>query len=128
MAFNSVSRIDDADTSPQRHHLRSDQSGLAEPGEGFAGICVRGYALFHGRNHTGTLPGYSGRRGEKRPRVHGSVQGQPEMQGGLVKTLDWKIYSRPPFRTLRRTARGGPANGLGALRLRHGGRGIFTPS
>ena len=100
MAFNSVKRADDL--VPLRNVLVStfDKSGLAD--------FVRGIIASSADSAT-TLPGdglrfYStggtydelakvlaGIKGPELVKVS-DYTGQPEMKGGLVKTLDWKIY------------------------------------
>jgi phosphoribosylaminoimidazolecarboxamide formyltransferase / IMP cyclohydrolase len=91
MALNIVERIDDA--VPVRHVLASvsDKRGLDALAEGLTAINpdVRLYST------GGTLRALQTCLGEGAARnvtAVSSYTGQPEMQGGLVKTLDFKIY------------------------------------
>jgi phosphoribosylaminoimidazolecarboxamide formyltransferase / IMP cyclohydrolase len=95
MAFNSVKRAEDL--VPLRHVLVStyDKSGLADfvlglassrPGIAFYSTGGTYDAL---REALGQAPSRSG--GASLVKVS-DYTGQPEMKGGLVKTLDWKIY------------------------------------
>jgi phosphoribosylaminoimidazolecarboxamide formyltransferase / IMP cyclohydrolase len=100
MAFNSVKRAEDSVTVRNLLVSTYDKTGLAD--------FVRGIAAASADSAT-TLPGdglrfYStggtydvlrealaGLRGPELVKVS-DYTGQPEMKGGLVKTLDWKIY------------------------------------
>jgi phosphoribosylaminoimidazolecarboxamide formyltransferase / IMP cyclohydrolase len=91
MALNIVSRIDDA--VPVRHVLASvsDKKGLDRliPGLIRANPTVKIYST------GGTFTAIQGMLGAQASRHLVQVSeytGQPEMQGGLVKTLDFKIY------------------------------------
>jgi phosphoribosylaminoimidazolecarboxamide formyltransferase/IMP cyclohydrolase len=98
MAFNSVKRADDL--VPVRNVLVStyDKSGLAE----FAlGIVAAVSSPARGLNFYSTggtydalkkaLTGLASASGTALVKMS-DYTGQPEMKGGLVKTLDWKIY------------------------------------
>jgi phosphoribosylaminoimidazolecarboxamide formyltransferase/IMP cyclohydrolase len=89
MAFNSVRRAEDL--VPIRHVLVStyDKAGLAEFVRGIveASPGVR----FYSTGGTFDLLASALGRGAHLVKVS-DYTGQPEMKGGLVKTLDWKIY------------------------------------
>jgi phosphoribosylaminoimidazolecarboxamide formyltransferase/IMP cyclohydrolase len=91
MAFNRVRTI--PDLVPLRNVLVStyDKTGLSELVRAIAALCpgARFYAT------GGTLVVVRDALGERaagRVVAMSDYTGQPEMQGGLVKTLDWKIY------------------------------------
>jgi phosphoribosylaminoimidazolecarboxamide formyltransferase/IMP cyclohydrolase len=89
MSFNSVKRADDL--VPVRHVLAStyDKTGLADFVRGIleASPGVRFYST------GGTFDLLAATLGHGAHLVKVSdYTGQPEMKGGLVKTLDWKIY------------------------------------
>ena len=93
MAFNSVKRADDL--VPLRRILAStyDKTGLADLIRGISGTCP-GVAFY---STGGTYEALAAVLEDKAGlgvslfRVS-DYTGQPEMKGGLVKTLDWKIY------------------------------------
>jgi phosphoribosylaminoimidazolecarboxamide formyltransferase/IMP cyclohydrolase len=91
MSLNTVTRIDDR--VPVRHVLisLSDKTGLEALVKGVIAACptVRFYST------GGTYTAIKDLLGSQAQRFLTSVSdytGQPEMQGGLVKTLDFKIY------------------------------------
>jgi phosphoribosylaminoimidazolecarboxamide formyltransferase / IMP cyclohydrolase len=97
MAFNSVKRADDL--VPVRHVIASvyDKAGLdelargiVESGTGTGGASpVTFYST--GATYEFLRGALEGLRGAALVKVS-DYTGQPEMAGGLVKTLDWKIY------------------------------------
>jgi phosphoribosylaminoimidazolecarboxamide formyltransferase/IMP cyclohydrolase len=96
MAFNSVKRA--ADLVALRHVLVStyDKTGLADLVRGMAAACqgIRFYST--GGTYDALREALAGLRegsggGPELIKVS-DYTGQPEMKGGLVKTLDWKIY------------------------------------
>ena len=91
MSFNSVSKIDDL--VPVRNVIISvyDKTGLEEWASGLLDACpgIRMYST------GGTYRALKSILGDAANGVLTSMEaytGQPEMKGGLVKTLDWKIY------------------------------------
>jgi len=91
MALNIVERIDDAVRIDHVLISVSDKSGLEQlvPGLTEVNPAVMIYST------GGTFKAIESILGEKAARNLTSVSaytGQPEMQGGLVKTLDFKIY------------------------------------
>jgi len=95
MAFNSVSRADDL--VPVRNILASvyDKRGLAELVRGIAAVAAAGEETVAFYSTGGTYDelakALAGLGGAVLRKVS-DYTGQPEMAGGLVKTLDWKIY------------------------------------
>jgi len=96
MAFNSVKRAEDLVAI--RHVLVStyDKTGLAQLVRGIALSCaasspegLRFYST--GGTYDALRDALSGVSGAELVKVS-DYTGQPEMKGGLVKTLDWKIY------------------------------------
>lgn len=91
MGFNNVTKIDDA--VPIRNAIVSvyDKSGLAELVDGLLECCpgIRFYAT--GGSYAFLRDRLSGGH-EGRLVALADYTGQPEMKGGLVKSLDWKIY------------------------------------
>ncbi len=89
MAFNSVRKAQDL--VPIRHVLAStyDKTGLADFVRGLVEACpgVRFYSTGGSFDELAAALG----RGAHLVKVS-DYTGQPEMKGGLVKTLDWKIY------------------------------------
>jgi phosphoribosylaminoimidazolecarboxamide formyltransferase / IMP cyclohydrolase len=91
MAFNRVERV--PDLVPVRRVLVSafDKSGLAAFAGGLAAACPEARFYSTGGTYDALRdalgPGAAGRLV-----AVGDYTGQPEMAGGLVKTLDWKIY------------------------------------
>ncbi len=91
MAVNFVERIDDA--VPLRHVLLSvsDKQGLDRFVPELAQLCPA--ARFYSTGGTFTaLQTILGAAARGRLTAVSDYTGQPEMQGGLVKTLDFKIY------------------------------------
>ncbi len=92
MAFNSVKRA--VDLVPARHALVStyDKTGLADLIRGLVAASpgVRLYST--GGTYDALLSALDGAPGEALLIKVSDYTGQPEMKGGLVKTLDWKIY------------------------------------
>jgi phosphoribosylaminoimidazolecarboxamide formyltransferase / IMP cyclohydrolase len=89
MAFNSVKRAEDL--VALRHVLVSayDKAGLADFVRGLASACP-GLRFYSTGGSFDALAAALG-RGAHLVKVS-DYTGQPEMKGGLVKTLDWKIY------------------------------------
>ncbi len=87
MAFNSVRRAQDL--VPTRHVIIStyDKTGLAELVRGMAASCP-GLCVY---STGGTYDCLANVRGFELIKIS-DYTGQGEMKGGLVKTLDWKIY------------------------------------
>ena len=89
MAFNSVKKA--TDLVPIKHVLAStyDKAGLADFVRGMVTSCpgVRFYSTGGSFDALAAALG----RGAHLVKVS-DYTGQPEMKGGLVKTLDWKIY------------------------------------
>jgi phosphoribosylaminoimidazolecarboxamide formyltransferase / IMP cyclohydrolase len=98
MAFNSVKRADDL--VPVRNVLVStfDKSGLADFVRGIVSASaatqkgIRFYST--GGTYDALKEALAGLFGSSVPTLVkvSDYTGQPEMRGGLVKTLDWKIY------------------------------------
>lgn len=91
MALNRVSRADDL--VPVRHALISvwDKTGLDTLVEGLLTACP-GVTLYSTGGTFSALQALLGPRAEGRLVAVSDYTGQPELQGGLVKTLDFKIY------------------------------------
>jgi phosphoribosylaminoimidazolecarboxamide formyltransferase/IMP cyclohydrolase len=91
MSFNSVSKIDDL--VPIRNAIISvsDKTGLADFARSLVDACpgVRVYST--GGTYRALKDVLGARAGETLVAME-EYTGQPEMKGGLVKTLDWKIY------------------------------------
>jgi phosphoribosylaminoimidazolecarboxamide formyltransferase/IMP cyclohydrolase len=94
MAFNSVKKADDL--VPVRNVLVStyDKSGLAEFVRGIISVAsgLRFYST--GGTYDALKEAFAGLPAVSGPALVkvSDYTGQPEMKGGLVKTLDWKIY------------------------------------
>ena len=91
MAFNRVRAV--TDQVPLRNILVStyDKSALAETVRAIAALCPD--SRFYATGGTfDALREALGDRAASRVVAVSDYTGQPEMQGGLVKTLDWKIY------------------------------------
>jgi phosphoribosylaminoimidazolecarboxamide formyltransferase/IMP cyclohydrolase len=92
MAFNSVRSAQDR--IPLRHALVStyDKRGLDELVRGLASACpgIRLYST--GGTYDSLRELLSGGAPNAVLIKVSDYTGQPEMKGGLVKTLDWKIY------------------------------------
>ncbi len=91
MPFNHVSRIDDL--VPVRNAIVSvyDKGGLADLARGLVESCPG----LHIYSTGGTLAALRTLLGSAAEGVLVPMEdytGQPEMKGGLVKTLDWRIY------------------------------------
>jgi phosphoribosylaminoimidazolecarboxamide formyltransferase / IMP cyclohydrolase len=91
MALNIVERIDDA--VPVRHVLisLSDKTGLDTLAPGLIAVNPRVRLYSTGGTYT-KLKELLGPNAAKNLVSVSDYTGQPEMQGGLVKTLDFKIY------------------------------------
>jgi phosphoribosylaminoimidazolecarboxamide formyltransferase / IMP cyclohydrolase len=95
MAFNSVKRADDL--VPVRNVIASvfDKAGLAELVRGIAAVAAPAIApvAFYstGGTYDELAAALAGIGGAVLRKIS-DYTGQPEMAGGLVKTLDWKIY------------------------------------
>lgn len=91
MAFNSVWKA--ADLVPLRRVLVStyDKSGLADFARGIASACPGARFYSTGGTYDALREAFGGSSGSFLVKVS-DYTGQPEMKGGLVKTLDWKIY------------------------------------
>ncbi len=95
MAFNSVASV--ADSVPVRRALVSvyDKAGLEELVKGLVREAPGIVFYSTGGTHEAiraTLASLGPAAGEPRLVAVSDYTGQPEMAGGLVKTLDWKIY------------------------------------
>jgi len=92
MALNIVSRIDERVSIRNVLMSVSDKSGLEELVPGLIASCP-GVKIY---STGGTYAAVRSLLGEQRAAQHlisvADYTGQPEMQGGLVKTLDFKIY------------------------------------
>lgn len=91
MALNRVTRVDDR--VPVRNVLLSvsDKTGLGPLVEGL--LVVNPEVRFYSTGGTyAHLESLLGDRAQAHLRAVSDYTGQPEMQGGLVKTLDFKIY------------------------------------
>jgi phosphoribosylaminoimidazolecarboxamide formyltransferase/IMP cyclohydrolase len=88
MAFNSVKKAEDL--VPLRDILVSayDKAGLAEFVRGIASACPGARFYSTGGSYEALAAAIGG---DALVKVS-DYTGQPEMKGGLVKTLDWKIY------------------------------------
>ena len=91
MALNRVSRVDDRVKVTNVLLSVSDKTGLAALVEGLIGVnrSVRFYSTGGTYAH---LQAVLGERADVYLKAVSEYTGQPEMQGGLVKTLDFKIY------------------------------------
>ena len=91
MAFNRVRVV--PDVAPLRNVLVStyDKAGLADLVRAMAAVCP-GSRFYATGGTLAELRAALGERAEARVVAVSDYTGQPEMQGGLVKTLDWKIY------------------------------------
>jgi phosphoribosylaminoimidazolecarboxamide formyltransferase/IMP cyclohydrolase len=91
MAFNSVKRAQDLVAVRQVLVSTYDKSGLAEFAKSIAAACpgIRFYST--GGTYDALAAALPAMPGAMLIRVS-DYTGQPEMRGGLVKTLDWKIY------------------------------------
>ena len=91
MALNRVSRVDDRVKIKNVLLSVSDKSGLSALVEGLLDVNpeVRFYSTGGTYAHLESL---LGERASLSLKAVSDYTGQPEMQGGLVKTLDFKIY------------------------------------
>ncbi|MGD9329657.1 MAG: hypothetical protein PVJ53_00010 [Desulfobacterales bacterium] len=91
MSINTVERIDD--NVPVRHVLISvsDKTGLEEFIPALLATCP-GVRMFSTGGTYGKIQSILGSRAEAHLTQVSDYTGQPETQGGLVKTLDFKIY------------------------------------
>jgi phosphoribosylaminoimidazolecarboxamide formyltransferase/IMP cyclohydrolase len=91
MAFNSVKRADDLVTLRNLLVSTYDKTGLADFVRGIAAACP-GVAFYStGGTYEALAKALAGVSVASLVKVS-EYTGQPEMKGGLVKTLDWKIY------------------------------------
>lgn len=91
MAVNYVERIDDRVRVRTVLISVSDKSGLDELVKGLIGVDPNVQILSTGGTHA-RIAEILGDNAIKNLRSVSDYTGQPEMQGGLVKTLDFKIY------------------------------------
>ena len=91
MALNRVARVDDRVAVRNVLISVSDKSGLGPLIEGLLAIVP--HVRFYSTGGTfAQLQVLLGERSQQRLLSVSDYTGQPEMQGGLVKTLDFKIY------------------------------------
>jgi len=97
MAFNSVKRADDLVSVRSVLVSTYDKTGLADFVRGIASYAggtsgLRFYST--GGTYDALEKAFAGLSGPSVPALVkvSDYTGQPEMKGGLVKTLDWKIY------------------------------------
>ena len=91
MALNRVSRVDDRVKVRNVLLSVSDKTGLGALVEGLLGVNPE--VKFYSTGGTyAQLQSLLGERADTCLRAVSDYTGQPEMQGGLVKTLDFKIY------------------------------------
>jgi len=91
MALNRVSKVDDRVKVKNVLLSVSDKTGLSALVEGL--IAVNPDVKFYSTGGTyAHLESLLGDRARSSLRAVSDYTGQPEMQGGLVKTLDFKIY------------------------------------
>ena len=91
MALNRVSRVDDRVKVRNVLLSVSDKTGLGALVEGL--IAVNPEVRFYSTGGTyAQLQSFLGERAAVYLKAVSDYTGQPEMQGGLVKTLDFKIY------------------------------------
>jgi phosphoribosylaminoimidazolecarboxamide formyltransferase/IMP cyclohydrolase len=91
MAINSVRTIDDRVRVRTVLASVSDKSGLAVLVPGLLAACPDLSILSTGGTYD-AIRALLGAKAAGRLRPVAEYTGQPEMQGGLVKTLDWRIY------------------------------------
>lgn len=91
MSFNHVSRIDDL--VPIRNAIVSvyDKAGLEDLARGLLEACP-GIRIYSTGGTLAALRKILGAEENSYLVPMETYTGQPEMKGGLVKTLDWKIY------------------------------------
>jgi phosphoribosylaminoimidazolecarboxamide formyltransferase / IMP cyclohydrolase len=92
MGFNSVKKADDLVSARNVLVSTYDKRGLADLVRGMALACpdLRFYST--GGTYDALREALSGSSGGATLIKASDYTGQPEMKGGLVKTLDWKIY------------------------------------
>jgi phosphoribosylaminoimidazolecarboxamide formyltransferase/IMP cyclohydrolase len=91
MALNRVSKVDDRVKVSNVLLSVSDKNGLGALVEGL--LAVNPEVKFYSTGGTyAHLQSLLGDRAERSLKAVSDYTGQPEMQGGLVKTLDFKIY------------------------------------
>ncbi len=91
MALNRVSKVDDRVRVRNVLLSVSNKAGLADLVEGL--VAVNPEVKFYSTGGTyAQLQSLLGDRASVHLRAVSDYTGQPEMQGGLVKTLDFKIY------------------------------------
>jgi phosphoribosylaminoimidazolecarboxamide formyltransferase / IMP cyclohydrolase len=91
MAFNSVKRADDFVAVRRVLVSTYDKSGLADFVRGLVEACPGAAFYSTGGTYEALRDALSGLPGASLVKAS-DYTGQPEMKGGLVKTLDWKIY------------------------------------
>lgn len=91
MAINTVRTVDDRVRVRTVLASVSDKSGLEILVPGLLASCPDLAILSTGGTHD-AIASLLGSRAEGCLRQVSEYTGQPEMQGGLVKTLDWRIY------------------------------------
>jgi phosphoribosylaminoimidazolecarboxamide formyltransferase/IMP cyclohydrolase len=93
MAFNSVKRADDLVSVRNILASTYDKSGLADFVRGIVAASAAAGLRFYstGGTYDELAVALEGLKGVELVKVS-DYTGQPEMKGGLVKTLDWKIY------------------------------------
>jgi phosphoribosylaminoimidazolecarboxamide formyltransferase / IMP cyclohydrolase len=94
MAFNSVKRADDLVSVRRVLVSTYDKSGLADFVKGIVELTTASAPIaFYstGGTYDALKEALAGLSGASLVKVS-DYTGQPEMKGGLVKTLDWKIY------------------------------------
>lgn len=91
MAFNHVSKIHDLVPLRRAIISVSDKTGLGDLANGLLEYCP-GIRLYSTGGTYAALSDILGPAAEDALVAIETYTGQPEMKGGLVKTLDWKIY------------------------------------
>ena len=91
MAVNIVSKIDDAVVVRNAIMSVSNKRGLKMLAPGLLKLCP-GLKIYSTGGTYNTLKEILKDKATERLLQVADYTGQPEMQGGLVKTLDWKIY------------------------------------
>jgi len=91
MAVNVVARIDDLVPVKNVIVSVSNKAGLDKLGPALIELCP-GVKIYSTGGTYNSLKDLLKEKAEKHLVQVSEYTGQPEMQGGLVKTLDWKIY------------------------------------
>lgn len=91
MAINTVRTIDDRVRVRTVLASVSDKTGLEAIVPGLLAACP-GLAILSTGGTFDAIRAILGKRADGVLRPVSAYTGQPEMQGGLVKTLDWRIY------------------------------------